>query len=151
MATQFDIEAAFKELVTLLGEAYVSTRETDKLVYSTDWSWMLQMWLDRAKEATPPDLIVYPGSAEEVSEIMKVANRYRLPGVPWGGGCGSQGGAGPIFGGILLDTKRLNRIIEINERSLTVTAQAGIIGTQLEWALNDRGFTLPHYPASANC
>ena len=53
--------------------------------------------------------------------------------------------------GIILDLKRLDRILEIDETSLTVRAQAGINGGQLEWALNDRGLTLPHYPASANC
>ena len=71
--------------------------------------------------------------------------------VPWGGGSGTQGGALPIHGGIILDVKRLNKILEIDEQSLTVRAQAGVNGGQLEWALNDRGLTLPHYPASANC
>jgi alkyldihydroxyacetonephosphate synthase len=47
--------------------------------------------------------------------------------------------------------KRLNKILNIDEKSLTVTAQAGIIGTQLEWALNEKGLTLPHYAASSNC
>jgi alkyldihydroxyacetonephosphate synthase len=151
MTQKVQVEAVVAELVALLGEGHVSTRESDRLIYATDWSWMLQMWLDRGMEPTMPDVIVYPGSAEDVAGILKIAGRYRLPVVPWGGGSGSQGGAGPVFGGILLDTKRMNRIIQINETSLTVTAQAGIIGTQLEWALNERGLTLPHYPASANC
>jgi alkyldihydroxyacetonephosphate synthase len=145
------IDTVQRELSDLVGPAYVSIRESDKLIYSVDWSWMMQMWLDRGKKHTQPDLIVHPGSPEEVAGVMKLANKYQLPVVPWGGGSGTQGGAGPVFGGILLDTKRMNRIIEINETSMTVTAQAGIIGTQLEWALNERGLTLPHYPASANC
>jgi alkyldihydroxyacetonephosphate synthase len=82
---------------------------------------------------------------------MEVANKYRLPVVPWGGGSGTQGGALPIYGGILLDLKRLNRILNIDEKSLTVTAEAGINGQQLEWALNERGLMLPHYAASSNC
>jgi alkyldihydroxyacetonephosphate synthase len=151
MTSTFQSDTVYNELVDLLGEAHVSTRESDKLIYSADWSWMLQMWLDRGRETTRPDFIVHPGSAAEVAGVMKIAARYQLPVVPWGGGSGSQGGAGPVFGGILLDTKRMNRIIDINENCLTVTAQAGIIGTQLEWALNERGLTLPHYPASANC
>ncbi|MDX1522511.1 MAG: FAD-binding oxidoreductase [Anaerolineae bacterium] len=146
-----NIDALQTELSTLLGSEHVSVRESDKLVYSTDWSWMLQMWLDRGLKPTQPDIIVHPGSAQDVTEIMKLASRHKLPVVPWGGGSGSQGGAGPVFGGILLDMKRMNRIVEINENCLTVTAQAGINGTQLEWALNERGLTLPHYPASANC
>jgi alkyldihydroxyacetonephosphate synthase len=151
MGQKRNLDQVQQELVAILGPEYVSVRESERLVYSTDWSWMLQMWLDRGLQPTKPDVIVYPGSAAEVAAIMKVASAHRLPVVPWGGGSGSQGGAGPLFGGILLDTKRLNRIIEINEKCLTVTAEAGLIGTQLEWALNERGLTLPHYPASANC
>jgi alkyldihydroxyacetonephosphate synthase len=139
------------ELEDVVGAAFVTTDETDRLVYSTDWSWMAQMWLDRGQALTPPDFIVHPGSAEEVAEIVHIANTYRIPLVPIGGGSGTQGGALPTYGGIVVDLKRLDRVLAIDERSLTVTAEAGIIGTQLEWALNERGLTLPHYPASANC
>ena len=139
------------ELAEVVGEAYISTRESDKLVYSTDWSWMPQMWLDRGQPLSTPDYIVHPGSAEEISEILKIANNYHIPVIPYGGGSGTQGGALPTYGGIIVDTKRLNKIIEIDEKSLTVTAEAGIIGTQLEWALNEKGLTLPHYAASSNC
>jgi alkyldihydroxyacetonephosphate synthase len=139
------------ELVEIVGESFVSTDETDKLVYSTDWAWMPQMWLDRGKPLNTPDYIVHPGSAEEISEIMDIANKYRIPVVPWGGGSGSQGGALPIFGGILLDTKRMDKLIRIDEKSLTVTAQAGINISQLEWAVNEKGLMLPHYAASSNC
>jgi alkyldihydroxyacetonephosphate synthase len=147
----FKIEMIRSELGEIVGQDFISVEESDKLVYSTDWSWMPQMWLDRGKPLNTPDYIVYPGSAEEISEIMEVANKYRIPVVPWGGGSGTQGGALPMFGGILLDMKRMDKIIEIDEKSLKVTAQAGIIGTQLEWALNERGLTLPHYAASSNC
>jgi alkyldihydroxyacetonephosphate synthase len=147
----YHLDMVLSELVDILGEDYVSTRETDKLAYSTDWWWVPQMWLDRGQAPVAPDVIIHPGSADEISRVLKVANAYRVPVVPWGGGSGSQGGALPIYGGIILDTKRLDKIIEINEKSLTVTAQAGINGTQLELALNEHGLTLPHYPASANC
>lgn len=139
------------ELEEVVGRDFVSVDKTDRLVYSTDWSWMPQMWLDRGHELRPPDYIVHPGSPEEISEIMEIANKYRIPVIPFGGGSGTQGGALPIYGGIIVDLKRLDKIIEIDEKSLTVTAEAGIILTQLEWALNERGLTLPHYPASANC
>jgi alkyldihydroxyacetonephosphate synthase len=138
------------ELADAVGQDHISTRASDLLVYSTDWSWMPQMWLDRGQEPVAADVIVHPASAEEISRVLQIANVYRLPVVPWGGGSGTQGGAAPIFGGIVLDVKRLDQILEIDEVSLTVRAQAGIIGTQLEWALNEKGLTLPHYPASAN-
>jgi alkyldihydroxyacetonephosphate synthase len=139
------------ELEEIVGTCHISTEETDKLVYSTDWAWMPQMWLDRGQRLATPDYILHPGSADEIAAIMKLANRYRIPVVPWGGGSGTQGGALSLYGGILIDTKRLEKIIEINEKALTVTAQAGINGQQLEWALNEKGLSLMHYPASANC
>jgi alkyldihydroxyacetonephosphate synthase len=147
----FPTEMIRSELEEIVGADHISTKESDKLVYSTDWSWMPQMWLDRGQSLPTPDYILHPSSAEEIAEIMLIANKYRIPVVPWGGGSGTQGGALPLFGGILLDTKRMDKILEIDEKSLTVTAQAGINGQQLEWALNEKGLTLPHYPASANC
>ena len=138
------------ELIEAVGAENVSTSESERLVYAADWSWMPQMWLDRAMPPPSPDVIVRPGSAEEISRVLQIANTYRVPVTPWGGGTGTQGGASPIFGGILLDVKRLDKITEINEYSLTVTAQAGVNGTVLEKALNRRNLTLPHYPASAN-
>jgi alkyldihydroxyacetonephosphate synthase len=139
------------ELEEIVGRDYVSVKEADKLVYSVDWFWLPQMWLDRGQKLQTPDFIVHPSTVEEISEILKIANNYKIPVIPWGGGSGSQGGAVPVYGGIILDVKRLNKIIDIDEKSLTVTAQAGINGTQLEWAVNEKNLTLPHYPASANC
>lgn len=138
-------------LQAIVGAEHVSTRETDRLVYSVDSFWLPQMQLDRGVRLPAPDVIVHPGSAREVAAILKLANAARIPVVPWGGGSGTQGGALPIHRGIMLDTKRLDRLLEIDEHALTVRAEAGINGGQLEWALNERGLTLPHYPASANC
>ena len=149
--SRFQQEMIRSELEEVVGPDFIATGEAEKLVYSVDWSWMPQMWLDRGEMLRPPDYIVHPGSVKEISDILIIANKYRLPVIPWGGGSGTQGGALPIYGGIVVDMKRLNKIIEIDETSLKVTAQAGINGSQLEWALNERGLTLPHYPASANC
>jgi len=139
------------ELEEVVGTDFISVSKTDKLIYSADWSWMPQMWLDRGEKLATPDYIVHPASATEISAIMEIANKYRIPVIPYGGGSGTQGGALPIYGGIIVDLKRLDKIIEIDEKSLTVTAQAGIILTQLEWAVNEKGLMLPHYPASAHC
>jgi alkyldihydroxyacetonephosphate synthase len=144
-------DGVVQELERMVGADHVSRRATDLLAYSVDAYWMPQMWLDRGHRTPTPDVIVHPGSTEEVAEVIRLANREGLPVVPWGGGSGTQGGALPIHGGITIDVKRMNRLLDINEHSFTVTAQAGINGGQLEWALNDRGMTLPHYPASANC
>lgn len=151
MLHSFQREVITSELADVVGPAYVSTQPSDRLIYAGDWSWMSQLWLDRGEQPPLPDFVVHPGSAAEVGRVLQVAARHGLPVVPWGGGSGTQGGAAPLYGGIVLDTKRLERIVEIDERSLVVRAQTGVIGTRLEWALNERGLTLPHYPASANC
>jgi alkyldihydroxyacetonephosphate synthase len=144
-------EMVRSELEEVVGVDFISVSETDKLVYSTDWSWMPQMWLDRGEKLATPDYIVHPESVAEISAIMEIANKYRIPVIPFGGGSGTQGGTLPIYGGIIIDLKRLDKIIEIDEKSLTVTAQAGIILTQLEWVVNEKGLMLPHYPASSHC
>ncbi len=147
----FRHEMIRSELEEIVGAGHISVDASDKLVYSTDWSWMPQMWLDRGRPLPTPDYILHPRSAREIAAIFEVANKYRIPVVPWGGGSGTQGGAMPLYGGILVDTKRMNRILEIDERSLTVTAEAGIIIAQLEWAVNEKGLMFPHYAASSNC
>ena len=138
-------------LSAIVGADRVTTAATDRFIYSVDSFWLPQMWLDRGRMRPRPGVVVYPESAAEVARILALANEARVPVVPWGGGSGTQGGALPVEDGITIDLKRLNRIREINESSLFVTAGAGVNGTHLEWALNERGLTLPHYPASANC
>jgi alkyldihydroxyacetonephosphate synthase len=144
-------DTVLAELTGALGADHVSTRDTDRFAYSVDCFWLPQMWLDRGVRPQAPAVVVHPASAAEVSAVLAIAHRERIPVVPWGGGSGTQGGALPIHGGIVIDLKRLDRILDIDEASLFVRAQAGINGTQLEWALNEKGLTLPHYPASANC
>ena len=151
MTYNFQHEMIRSELEEIVGTHFISDNENDKLIYAADWSWMPQMWLDRGEKLRMPDYIVHPSSVEEIVEILEVANKYRIPVIPYGGGSGTQGGALPIYGGIIVDLKRLDKIIEINEKSMTVTAEAGIILSQLEWAVNEKGLMLPHYPASANC
>jgi alkyldihydroxyacetonephosphate synthase len=139
------------ELTDIVGEDHVLTSEADKLAYSSDVFWIPNLWIDRKKNPLKPDYIVQPASVEEIQRVLALANRERIPVTPWGGGSGSQGGILPVYGGIMLDLKRLNRIIEIDEVSHTVTVETGINCTLLELALNEKGLTFPHYPASSNC
>ena len=136
------------ELIDIVGDDDVTVREADRMVYSIDYYLVPQLWMDRGLTPARPDWIVFPESAEEVSRILKLASRHRVSVVPYGGGTGSQGGAVPLYGGIVVDLKKLDKIIRIDEQSMTVTAQAGINGQHLEWAMNKHGLTLAHYPAS---
>jgi alkyldihydroxyacetonephosphate synthase len=93
-------------------------------------------------------VVVRPQSEEAVAETVRLADFHRVPVVPWGGGSGTQGGCLPVRGGIVIDLTSLDEIVEIDEESMTVTAQAGVNGRRLEAELNARGLMLPHYPAS---
>lgn len=139
------------ELEDAVGVKNVSTRKADKIAYGVDYFWVSRMWADRGQSLPAPDYIVLPGSAEEVSQVLKIANYYKIPVHIWGGGSGTQGGALPMAGGILLDTKRMNSLIEIDEESRTITAEAGMIFQQLEWYANERGYSCMHIPSCLTC
>jgi alkyldihydroxyacetonephosphate synthase len=134
-------------LAAALGDTVSTAPERlDEFVADTYWP-----ALHAAAAGTPiarPDVVVRPRTEEEVAQVVAIADAHRTPVVPWGGGSGTQGGSLPIHGGIVLDLRGLDRIIEIDERSMTVTAQAGVNGRALEAELNARGLMLPHYPAS---
>jgi alkyldihydroxyacetonephosphate synthase len=72
-----------------------------------------------------------------------------VPVVPRGGGSGVMGAAVPPAGGIVVDVSAMDRIIEVDEASLTATVEAGMNGRAFEQALNARGLSFPHFPASA--
>ena len=120
--SDMQLKMILHELTAIVGRENVSTSEADRTIYGVDFYWAPRMLIDRGQLPPLPDLIVQPGSVEEVSAVVKLANLYHIPVIPWGGGSGSQGGIMPMYGGITLDLKRLNKIIEINESSGTVTA-----------------------------
>jgi len=139
------------ELAGAVGEKFVSTDPVELRAYARDQSWLARTGAIQGWEIPMPDVVVWPGSTEEVAAVLRIANRHRVPVVPYCGGAGVQGGTIPLHGGIILDTKRLDRVLHVDERNLWVTVQAGIIYQNLEWELNRHGLTLPHVPQSAYC
>ena len=147
----FMFDMILSELADAVGEEHVSVREADKAAYTVDYFWLSRMWQDRGAEGPKPDVVVLPGSAEEVSKVLKIANYYKIPVHTWGGGSGSQGGALPMAGGILLDMKRMNHLIALDENSHSITAEAGMIFQQLEWYANEKGYSCMHIPSCLTC
>jgi glycolate oxidase len=98
-----------------------------------------------------PDVVVLPTSAEQVSEVVKLANRHRIPVVPRAGGTGLTDGAVPLKHGILVDVKLMNRILEIDLEDRTVTVQPGINMLKLNEELREHGVIYPDDPASYPC
>ena len=150
-ATDYVREMFRAELDDAVGREYVNTGAADALGHSIDYYWIPEMWHDRGRPPRRPDFVVYPGSAAEVAKVLKIANAHRIPVTPWGGGSGSQGGALPMLGGIVLDMKRMNRILEIDTRTLSVTCETGINAQHLEWAVAKAGYSTMHLPASIAC
>ena len=147
----FLLDMIVSELEDAVGRENCSTREIDKLVHSVDYFWLSRMWADCGIKMPEADIVVSPENAKETSAVLKIANYYKIPVTTWGGGGGTQGGAIPVAGGILLDTKRMNRIYEINEDSLYIECGTGAIYKHVEWAANEKGYATMHYPSSLNC
>lgn len=101
-----------------------------------------------ADERYMPEAVVAPSSAEEVSEIMKLANRYRIPVTPRGGGTGLSGGALPVYGGIVITDERLCRIIEIDEKNQVAVTEPGVVTNDINIAAGEKGLYYPGYPMS---
>jgi alkyldihydroxyacetonephosphate synthase len=135
-------------LVSIVGEEHVTQQETDRVLNAHD-CWPLSEAKIRAGEMLPlADIIVFPASSEEISQILIVANELEVPVIPIGGGAGTCGGTLAIYGGIQLDLKRMVKIFEIDHESMTVKAEAGVIGIDLEEEVNRHGYTMGHTPTS---
>ncbi|MBM3705189.1 MAG: FAD-binding oxidoreductase [Actinobacteria bacterium] len=139
------------ELQDILGDQGVSTSESDRVAYSVDYYWVSELWHERGSKRLDADFIVFPENSGQVSRVMTLANEYRIPVTVWGGGGGSQGGALPVCNGIVMDMKKMNKIIDLDTVSMTVEVQAGIIMQHLEWELEKNGVSTMHFPASIYC
>jgi glycolate oxidase len=95
-----------------------------------------------------PEVVIKPGTAEEISAILKICNKEKIPVTPRGGGTGLSGGALPHLGGVLLSTERMNTILQIDERNLQVTTEPGVITEVLQDAVKEKGLFYPPDPSS---
>src|SRR5690554_4965039 len=93
----------FQELIQIVGEKYVFTTPSILLDYSHDQTEDLSF---------PPQVVVKPITKEQISQIMKLANDYKIPVTPIGAKTGLSGGSLAVFGGIGLSMERFDKIIE---------------------------------------
>ena len=98
--------------------------------------------------AHPPDLVVVPGTAVEISAIARLCHSHRVPMVVRGAGTGYTGGAVPVAGGVVISMERLNRILEIDETNLLVVVEPNVITGELQRAVEAVGLFYPPDPAS---
>ena len=139
-------------LSDIVGEQHVRRDAPDRIAYSSDLWPRSQIWkLGGQICRHPPDAVVWPANEDEVSAVVRLCRERGVPLIPYGAGSGVCGGTLPIFGGVVLDVRRMAKILDVDERDLTVRAQPGIVGMHLEEELSDRGYTLGHFPSSILC
>lgn len=127
------------KLINIVGERNVKTDPSDLYIYGSDSSVHHAM----------PWAIVRPEKSAHVQAIMKYANENKVPVVARGGGSGMCGQAVPIKGGIILDMKGMNRILEINLEDVYCRVEPGVIDDDLNLALKPYGVFYPPTPASS--
>ncbi|MGD8764841.1 MAG: FAD-dependent oxidoreductase, partial [Desulfobacteraceae bacterium] len=125
----------YDELVKIVGTDFVSDQPEERYIYSMDPGTM---------PAREPDFVVLPESTEEVRQIMMLANQHEIPVVPLGAGLVLSGLSRALKGGIILDMKRMNRILEVNETSRYAVVEAGASQGMLQAFLKKHHPVLKH-------
>ncbi len=93
-----------------------------------------------------PLCVVLPDSIDQVQKVVLLANEEKIPIVPYGGGSGLMGGALSLRPGIVMDLKKMDRVLEIDKDARTVRAQAGVVLEVLDKDLKEKGLMLGHDP-----
>ncbi len=96
-----------------------------------------------------PEVVVWPLSSAEISQILKMANEDRIPVTPWGAGTSLEGNPIPVEGGIVLDFQQMNRILELRTEDLQVRVEAGVIYKELNQTLSRHGLFFPPDPGAS--
>ena len=132
------------QLARIVGERFVSNNPEEAFFYARDPGLM---------PAHEPDYVVVPHTAEEIQEIVRLASTERIPLVPMGAGMSLTGLIIPLRGGIVIDMKRMNRIIEVNEKARYVIVEGGTSHGALKAYLDKRyprlRHSIPDSPATA--
>jgi glycolate oxidase len=133
----------YEKLVNVVGSSFVTRELCDRLVYSKDYS------IEGFAGDYTPDLVVKPGNVEELLEIVKLANDLDIPIYTWGGGTSMSGNPLAVEHGLVLDMKRMNRIIEVDPDNLTITVEAGATMDEVYRAALKHDVFFAHHPESS--
>ncbi len=134
----------YKALAEIVGEEFVSKNEEELYIYSKD---------PGLTEREKPDFVVMPGNTEEVQKIVLLANKYKIPLTPVGASLTLSGLAVPVRKGIVVDLRRMNRIIEVNRLGRYAVIEPGVTQGELKAFLEKRYpdlcHSMPDAPPSA--
>lgn len=131
-----------EELKKVVGDHYVKTDEEYLEQYQTD------------EEGNPhffkkPEVVVFPGTTEEVAAIVKLANKYMVPITPRSAGTGVACGAIPIYHGMVVELDRMNKILKLDADNFYAVCQTGVFTGQLQAEAKKAGVMYAGDPSSA--
>jgi D-lactate dehydrogenase (cytochrome) len=104
-------------LTAIVGAENISTANADRELHSRDQS---------AHPPHMPDVVVWTTNAQQVADVLKLANQERIPVTPWGVGTSLEGNCVAVYGGILLSLERMRKILQVHADDFQVTVEPGI-------------------------
>lgn len=128
-----------RELEKIVGDKNVIRDPEKKIDYSHDEFSLT----DIARE---PDVVVKPGTTQEVSRILRLADKIKVPVTPRGGATGLCGGCVPSCGGMVLSLERMNRVVEVDKHNQMIVAEAGVMLMDLYKRVEEEGLFFPPHP-----
>lgn len=127
-----------KELNNIAGKENITTSREDLICYS----------YDATNQKFLPDAVVFPKSAEEISLVLKLANKEAFPVIPRGAGSGFSGGSLPVEGGVVVSLERMNKILKIDTDNLVAIVEPGVVTGDLQEEVEKLGLFYPPDPSS---
>ncbi|KAI0468476.1 hypothetical protein F4859DRAFT_205235 [Xylaria cf. heliscus] len=136
-----NLEAAWSDFAAIVGKENVSTVEDDLHMHAnSDWSSY------RNEASQKPFMVVYPGSTEDVSRIMKICHVRRIPVVGYSGGTSLEGHFTPTRGGICVDFRRMDKILHLHKDDMDVVVQPSVGWEHLNEELSKDNLFFPPDP-----
>jgi len=133
-------KADYGKLAGIVGDEHITDALEDRICYSYDGT----------KQKALPDVVIKPGTTDEIAAIMALANDEEIPVYARGAGSGLTGGSVPLEGGIVMDFHRMDRILEINKVDMLAVVEPGVVMADFQREVEKQGLFYPPDPASAD-
>jgi len=127
-------------------EAFISTIGLDNIIVGDQ---CMEYGSDHTENLNyPPEIVLFPNTSIQVASILNYCNQHKIAITPSGALTGLSGGAIPLFGGVSLSTKKMNKILSLDEKNFQVIVEPGVINEELQLMLKDKKLFYPPDPAS---
>ncbi|WP_254546600.1 FAD-binding oxidoreductase [Halomarina pelagica] len=130
-------------LEDVLADDQLSTAATDRDRHARDWG-------TAERDASPPDVVAWPESTEEVAAVLAAANERGVPVTPFAAGTGIEGNAVPARGGVSLDLTRMDSVLDVRPSDRQVDVEPGVLGGRVDEAVASAGLFFPPLPTSGD-